>query len=320
VSPLSRVTGVLSAAEVENLLSEARPLDGDDPLVIRRAEYYFHQEVYLMDFSRPNAYTSRADWEREIEGLGERVENERWIWERIRQRAWRDEGETRINTHPIGWIGGDGLGLAQLTAPPGGKDEDSHGTYPYRGQYRNVGPTAAGERVTHGFDFKAYLSGERPLPPRVKDYARPERIEVVPDWERIAGLVYEDPEVRRDWAWMLLPIRFGYPAMESPGAGIIAHADTGNLAVFGPTYNPGWNRLGDCDTFSLYEPHKLSWAIPLGVIDNFQAKAGFLNAPIAQPPFRRSTSSGASRPCRFGPSPATDSPSSPRHGSSRRGR
>jgi hypothetical protein len=56
------------------------------------------------------------------------------------------------------------------------------------------------------------------------------------------------------------------------------------------------------------------------VIDNFQAKAGFLNAPIAQPPFRRSTSSGASRPCRFGPSPGTDSPSSPRHGSSRRGR
>jgi hypothetical protein len=80
---------------------------------------------------------------------------------------------------------------------------------------------------------------------------------------------------------MLLPVRFGYPAMESPGAGIIGHADTGNLAVFGPTYNPGWNRLGDCNTFKLYDPHKLSWAIPLGVIDNFQAKAGFLNAPIA---------------------------------------
>jgi hypothetical protein len=93
--------------------------------------------------------------------------------------------------------------------------------------------------------------------------------------------VLDDPAVRRQWAWMLLPIRFGYPAMESPGAGIIGHADTGNLAVFGPTYNPGWNRLGDCDTFSLYEPHKLSWAIPLGVIDNFQAKAGYLNAPIA---------------------------------------
>jgi len=281
VSPLSRVTDVLSAEQVEQLLSDTRPFDGDDPLVMRRVEYYFHQQVYLMDFSRPNAYRPLAEWEREAAALGESVEGERWIWQRIRQRAWRDAAQTQVNTRPVGWIGGDGLGLAQLIATPGGKDQDSHGTYPFRGLYRNVGPTAAGERVQRSFDFEAYLSGREPLPDDVEDLARPERIEILPDWERVIDLVFEDPAVRREWAWMLLPIRFGYPAMESPGAGIIGHADTGNLAVFGPTYNPGWNRLGDADSFSAYEPHKLSWAIPLGVIDNFQPKAGFLNAPIA---------------------------------------
>jgi hypothetical protein len=213
--------------------------------------------------------------------LGESVEGEGWIWAETRKRAWRDEGETQINTHPIGWIGGDGLGLAQLLTAPGGKDQDSHGTFPFRGQYRNVGPTSAGERVSRGFEYRDYLSGHVPLPGDVEDYARPERIVVVPDWERLGDLVLQDPAVRREWAWTLLPVRFGYPAMASPGAGIISHAETGNLSVFGPTYNPGWNRLGDCDTFSRYDPHKLSWAIPLGVIDNFQAKAGFLNAPVA---------------------------------------
>jgi hypothetical protein len=56
--------------------------------------------------------------------------------------------------------------------------------------------------------------------------------------------VYVDPDYRRDWAWMLLPIRSGFPAAESPFAGIVAHAETGNLAPFTVTYNGGWNRNG----------------------------------------------------------------------------
>jgi len=281
VSPLSRLGGPLQAEEIQALLSPEMPFDGEDPVVMRRVEYYFHKEMYSMDFSEPNAYAPREAWERERRERGEAVQGEGWILERIRSRVWRDEAETEINTHPVGWIGGDGLGLAQLTTVPGGKDQDSHGTYPFQGQYRNVGPTSAGERVPRGFDHQAYLSGAKPLPRHVEDYASAGRIEVVPDWERLVDLIFEDPAVRREWAWMILPLRWGYPAIESPGAGIISNADTGNLSIVGPSFNEGWNRLGPANSYKLYEPHKLSWAVPLGVIDNFQPKAGFLNAPIA---------------------------------------
>ena len=53
-----------------------------------------------------------------------------------------------------------------------------------------------------------------------------------------------DPVARRDWFWMLLPVRWGYPATESPFAGVIPHAETGNLSPFGPMSQPHWNRPG----------------------------------------------------------------------------
>jgi hypothetical protein len=52
----------------------------------------------------------------------------------------------------------------------------------------------------------------------------------------------------------------GYPASPSPAAGIIAHADTGNVSVVGPAYNDGWNRVGDTMGYERYDLAEVSWA------------------------------------------------------------
>jgi hypothetical protein len=54
-----------------------------------------------MDFSRPNAYQPRQAWEREVADLARGAHGGRWLQERIRERAWRDEAQTAVNTHPI---------------------------------------------------------------------------------------------------------------------------------------------------------------------------------------------------------------------------
>src|SRR5262249_49238205 len=60
VAPRESVTRALTADEMGALL-EAR-VDEDD-LVIRRVAWYFHQKVFVGDFSRPNVYASQADWD-----------------------------------------------------------------------------------------------------------------------------------------------------------------------------------------------------------------------------------------------------------------
>jgi hypothetical protein len=289
VQPRSTVERPLTAEEVARLVAGQIPAEGPDPLVLRRVEYYFHKEMMILDYSLPNAYAPRAEWEAQCHRMGEAMSGEQWIRDRIRERAWQDRGETRINSHPVAFIGGDGLGLAQLFARPGGADQDSHGTYPFTGIYKAVGPTNAGEQIARHFDHRDYGEGARPLPDDVEDYAKEDRIEIIPDWERVADLVFSDPGVRREYAWMLLPIRYGYPAVASPGAGLISNADTGNLSVVGPTFNEGWNRLGPCNSYRLYRPHRLTWALPLDLVDNFHPRYGFLNAPaalvISLPPF-----------------------------------
>jgi hypothetical protein len=88
---------------------------------------------------------------------------------------------------------------------------------------------------------------------------------------------------------MLLPIRWGYPASVSPFAGVVSHAETGNLAPPGSNYNKGWNRTGANAGFGLYEPHRFVSVFPLGIEDSFTNGLGFLNFLVAPfvvlPPF-----------------------------------
>jgi hypothetical protein len=279
VSPRSKVAKPLAAAEIERLVAGRLDADGEDPLVIRRVEYYFHHFVFPMDFSSPNVYRPREEWNREVARLAKGNYGERWVWDRIRERAWQDEAETKINTRPVVWIGGDGIGVQSVLEMPGLKDRDGHASYPFRGYYKQIGP-GVGERVVRAFDYRQYYSQPEAVPDYVEDYGRAGKVVVVPDWERVSGLTLTDPDVRSAWAWLLLPVRFGYPASPSPAGGLVPHMDTGNSSVVGPAFNGGWNRIGDSSGYGLYEVARMNWATPLSMSDSFFPRAGFLNAPI----------------------------------------
>jgi hypothetical protein len=297
ITPLSALGRYLTEEEISAILEDDEyPVPGGpaadidaDPLVIGKIEYYFHHKVMDLDFARPNAYAPREAWEREVRELARERSGERWFWREIRYRAWLDDEETLINTHPIGFIGADNKGLDQLLAKPGGYNRDSHGTFPFTGLYKDVGASGASEEIASTVDHRALYRkfGDRfaAAEPRFErgnaiPFVSRERLELLPDWERVHDLVLNEPTVRREWAWLLLPIRFGYPATESPFAGVVAHAETGNLAPFAPQFQEFWNRTAPASGSHAYAPHRFSSLFPLGLQDTFRNDWGFLNATL----------------------------------------
>jgi hypothetical protein len=280
LSPRSLVTRPLYPVELRALL--ARPLrdfDGADPLVIRRIDYYFHHSVFVADFTRPNVYQRREIWEAEVEAAkGERLGSSA-IYEKIRRLAYTDEAETAINTHPVAYIGANSKGLELLISAPGGRNQDSHGTYPFPGLFKDVGAAEAAEEIRHDFDLRKYVGSIEPWPSEVVRYDEASRLELLPDWERVHDLAQTDPNVRRELGWLLLPIRFGYPVMVSTAGGIVSHADTGNLSPVGPTYNSGWNRSGATEGYAAYQPNRFTSIIPMSPLDTISNSFGFLNIP-----------------------------------------
>ena len=288
LSPRSRVTGLLNANDIQAILTGSD--NTSDPLVIKRVDSYFHSKVMVLDYASPNVYLPRPEWESQVNRMVEQRQGEKWFARRIRRLAYRDDDETMINTNPIVYIGADNKGPDQLLAPPGGSNRDSHGTFPLAGTYKGVGPAGAAEHIGNYFNHRAYFSDTTlGLPAKVERFDLPERIDLVPDWERVIDLARTNADVRAAWSWMLLPIRWGYPASVSPFAGIVSHAETGNLAPPGPNYNKGWNRTGENAGFSLYEPHRFVSVFPLGIEDSFENKLGFVNFLVAPfvvlPPF-----------------------------------
>ncbi len=258
---------------------------GDD-LVVKRIDYYFHHKVFTLDFTSPNVYLPRGEWEQQLRDKFKERTSEDWYWKQIRKRAYRDVEETEINTHPVVHIGADNKGFDQILAMPGGKNRDSHGSFPFPGMYKDVGPGGAAEEISTFFDHQAFFAAtpddqhkmlNRWKRGGVVSLAHAERIDILPDWERVLDLVKTDPEVRQRWAWLILPVRFGYPASVSPFAGIVAHAETGNLSILNPAFNSGWNRAGASAGFADYAPHKIPRLFPLGVQDGFQNSWGFFN-------------------------------------------
>jgi len=281
ISPRSTVTGPLTPAGVEALLRRSPDgLDGDDPLVIRRIDYYFHENVMPVDYSSPNAYAPRAEWRRQTQRAAEDKIGAAEVAAVVRYRAWADSAETVVNTHPIAYIGANSKGLDLFLYSPGAHNQDGHGTYPFAGIYEKIGPADAAEEVKKEFDHQAYLTGGAALPDWVEPFDSASRVKVLPDWERVYAQVYDDPEFRKEWAWFVLPIRSGFPAAKSPFAGIVSHAETGNLAPFTVTYNGGWNRSGASGGYHLYDPHRLHAVITASPLDQVQNNLGYLNAPI----------------------------------------
>ncbi len=288
ISPLGTVRRPQTQEEILALL-DGRGLgveQGEEQLVVRRLEYYFHSKVWTLDFATPDAYAPRDAWKEEVGGTVRERGGEDWFWEVIRERAWQDDAETRINTHPIAWIGADNKGLDQLLSAPGGTNRDSHGTFLMPGLYKDIGPAGAAENLSVHFEHREYWKAtgeqrtrwtERWERGGVVDLARPDRIELVPDVGRIAAIIQDHPEVRARWSWLVLPVRFGYPAVASPFAGVVAHAETGNVSVVGPSFNSGWNRSGETEGYATYDPNKVSRLFPLAWQDNFINSWGWLN-------------------------------------------
>ena len=65
------------------------------------------------------------------------------------------------------------------------------------------------------------------------------------------------PEVLKEWAWLILPVRWGFPAAPSLGSEIKL-IDVGNRAPFGLAYSSAFNRTAPTLLFSAYQVRKLS--------------------------------------------------------------
>jgi len=300
ISSIDRVKNFLIANDIYQILEGAGPLDegNKEQLVIKRLEYYFHYKVMILDFSQPNVYIPKDEWNQQIKNLEKDRRGKSWIWKKIRSMAYKDAEESEINTHPFGYIGGDCRGYEQILSTPGGKNRDSHGNYPFPGVYREVGPANSSEKISACIDHWAYYKKVSPKKTEDKNqFGRgnviplddPHKIAIIPDWEQVIDLVVSNKETRKNWFWLVLPVRFGYPASSSPLAGLIEHTNTGNLSSLGPAYSEAWNRIGGTSEFDVYVPHKLSKAFPLDLQSDFSNGLGFFNliVPTLQnlPPF-----------------------------------
>jgi len=276
-----------TAAEMGTLLDGAVALDD---VIIHRTEHYFHHWVYVTDYLAPDLYAPRPEWERQVAARQQEREGERVRWFAARSLAYLDAGETQLSLHPKVFVGGDGKGLNAILGPPSRLGRSSHGSFPMPALYKDIGPQGTGEVIQTDWRIvRAPPGADAPETEPVVRYDNPARLEILPDWERVLPLMWTDPDVRRRYAWMVLPIRFGYPATKSPFAGIVKYAETGNLSVMAPSFSGGWNRVGDGAGYERYEPHRLSSWYPGSLQDNFVQSWGFLNltAPllVSIPPF-----------------------------------
>ena len=265
-------------AELTTLL--AGPASPED-FIIREVQYYFHHWVFELNYFLPNVYLAREEWDRQLDSIPPERFGEKAIWEQMRRQAYLDEEETRLNLHPIVFIGGDNRGLQQLISVPTRLGRASHGSYPFVGLYKDVGPGNTGELMTHRWDmFRTPPDSNAPETEPIVRLDNPDRIELIPDWERVLPMAFAEPEARARWAWLLLPMHFGYPATKSPFAGIVRYAETGNIAPASPSFNGGWNRPRAALGYARYQPHRLSSTFPASLQDNFRTGWGFFNLTV----------------------------------------
>ena len=178
VSPRANGKEPLTDVTMRHLLEQAA---APEEFVINRVEYYFHYWVFIADYMKPNLYAPRAEWEREIATLREERVGEREVWRQIRRQAYLDEAETRLNLHPIVFIGGDNRGLQQLLAKPSRLGRASHGSYPFPGLYKDVGPQATGELVSTRWDiFRDPPESTASEAHKVVRLDNPDRLEIIP--------------------------------------------------------------------------------------------------------------------------------------------
>jgi len=152
------------------------------------------------------------------------------------------------STHLVVYVGGRMYHVLDypIRLVAGDRNEGSHGNFPYAGEWEAAAGMGAPEsvkgvggdssRVVHHRQFQVILT---PEPSRI-DYRR-------------------RPEVLKDWGWLILPARWGFPAAPSLGSEIKV-IDLGNRSPYGPAYNTSWNRLAPTMLYPAYRVKKLPFA------------------------------------------------------------
>ncbi len=123
-------------------------------------------------------------------------------------------------THLVNYVGGRMYNVLDypIRIFGGDRNEGSHGSFPYPGEWEAAGGLGAPESVRSARgDSSRVISHTRF---NVVLTPEPSRI----DYERV-------PEVLREWAWLLLPARFGFPSAPSLASEIKA-VDVGNRAPY----------------------------------------------------------------------------------------
>ena len=280
---VTRERAGLTREEVKEVLSGRV---SREHLRIAFVDYFFHESAITLDYLpmyRPAAAMT---------GLLQRFSVWRdtaFVNRTLRQRVSVASGA--LATHPIGFIGGNNKGPDELLAfwPRFRRsyNRNSHGTYPFPGIWQSVGPLGSTEHISGRPTPEV---GAEPL--SKQDLAdklaaggfvpfRKENLVLVPDWECIEPLLRTSGDAQQNWSWLVLPIRWGYPATESPGAGALKHVDLGNIAPEGPAFQPGWNRVGTAGWRS-YDPDVLQVMLtPTSPFDKMTSGWGFLNLPAA---------------------------------------
>jgi hypothetical protein len=148
-------------------------------------------------------------------------------------------------THPIVYVGGRAYNILDypIRIFSGDQNEGSHAAFPYPGEWESAAGLGSPESVNdadndsstvlHYSDIKVMLT---PEPSRI-DYSR-------------------NREILKEWGWLLLPVRWGFPTAPSLGAGI-KFADIGNTAPFGPAFNAGWNRTAPGYLYPAYTVYRV---------------------------------------------------------------
>ena len=238
-------TVLLDSLEVVRLLRGER--GPTDSLSIGAVDYYFHQNVVRLDYL--SLATDGTD--------STTTRDRRYFWEDANfvARALVDRltvGGGKLAAHPLVFIGGNNKGPDELLAARprfgGSFKRNSGSSYPFPGTWQAVAGFGVTETVNGRVVPRVNADPAVPLAASIKDadfvtYGADD-IALIPDWERVERLVLDEPAVRQEWAWLVLPIYWGFPATVSPGAGLVAHTDLGNIAPPGPAYNDGWNRAG----------------------------------------------------------------------------
>lgn len=265
-----------------------------EKLIIKKVDYYFHHFVMTLDYHAADLDFYQLNKNQFVDTVRRRKQRklrQDWLNERIYDRIHLLKDS--LNTHPIGYIGADNIGFDQLLVPPGESNRNSHGTYPFPGIWKRVGPVGATERANGGWHKYKFLlpslaAADCKLNARRNSWYEGESnarfltytekdIILMPDWETLKDSVRTNPQVRRQWFWLLLPIRWGFPVVGSLGAGLVKHADLGNSAPVGPAFNKAWNRAGAAAGYQAYEPHILPLTFTSGVQDNFFNSWGYFN-------------------------------------------